>query len=139
MTKRGQGEIAEPVIGSAPVAQADHDTKDILADVALTVFHPSATSVEAGFFTWDIASGEVICDPVTFRMHGLADHLVTTMDTFLARVPDSDLAQVQEAMAAMVASAGTYQIEYRVLGEDGSLRWKRAAGSCQARTGGRPG
>src|SRR5579859_2037553 len=115
MTKRGQGEIAEPIIGSATSTPApvEPDAKDpgakdndIVADVALTVFHPSATSVEAGFFTWDIASGEVICDPVTFQMHGLRDHLVATMDTFLARVPESDLAQVREAMATMVASAG---------------------------------
>ncbi len=138
MTKRGQGEIAEPIVGSATPALKQPDTKDIVADVALTVFHASATSVEAGFFTWDIASGEVIGDPVTFRMHGLRDHLVATMDTFLARVPESDLAQVREAMASIVASAGTYQIEYRVRGEDGSLRSMEARGRIMPGPGGRP-
>jgi serine phosphatase RsbU (regulator of sigma subunit) len=139
MTKRGPGEIAKPVNGSATPAPADDDdTNDIVADVALTVFHPNATSVEAGFFTWDIDSGEVICDPVTFRMHGLKDHIVASMDTFLARVPDSDLAQVREAMAAMIASTGTYQIEYRVLGEDGSLRSMEARGRIMPGPDGRP-
>jgi len=138
MTKRGQREITEPIVGSERASPAALDAKDILADVALTVFHPNATSVEAGFFTWDIASGEVICDPVTFRMHGLKDHLVATMDTFLARVPDSDLAQVRAAMATMVASAGTYQIEYRVLGEDGSLRSMEARGRIMPGPDGRP-
>jgi len=138
MTKRGQGEIAEPIIGSATPAPEQPDTKDIVADVALTVFHPSATSVEAGFFTWDIASGEVICDPVTFRMHGLRDHLVASMDTFLARVPESDLPQVREAMDTMVATAGTYQVEYRVLGEDGSLRSMEARGRIMPGPDGRP-
>src|SRR5215472_9464077 len=138
MTQRGQREIAEPAVGSATQAADEHDAKDILADVALTVFHPSATSVEAGFFTWDIPSGEVICDPVTFRMHGLTDHLVATMDTFLSRVPESDLVQVREAMATMIASAGTYQIEYRVLGEDGSLRSMEARGRIMPGPDGQP-
>lgn len=111
---------------------------DIVADVALTVFHPSATSVEAGFFTWDIATGEVICDPVTFRMHGLSDGLVATMDNFLGRVPESDLGHVQEAMQSMVASAGTYQIEYRIRGEDGGLRWMEARGRVMPGPDGKP-
>jgi serine phosphatase RsbU (regulator of sigma subunit) len=109
-----------------------------MADVALTVFHPSATSVEAGFFTWDIASGEVICDPVTLRMHGLADGQFATMDMFLGRVPADDLAQVSEAMSKMVASVGTYQIEYRVLGEDGSLRSMEARGRIMPGSNGEP-
>jgi Stage II sporulation protein E (SpoIIE)/PAS fold len=138
MTKGGQGEITKLVIGPATPATVGHDAKDIVADVALTVFHPSATSVEAGFFTWDIASGEVICDPVTFQMHGLEDHLVASMDALLARVPDSDLAQVRAAMAAMIASEGTYQLEYRVLGKDGSLRSMEARGRIMPGPDGRP-
>ncbi len=128
MKPRGRSEVTEPVISAGAATTGDHNGADIVADVALTVFQPSATSVEAGFFTWDIGSGEVIGDPVTFRMHGLSDGLVATMDAFLARVPAADLAQVQAAMQAMVASAGTYQIEYRVLGEDGSLRSMEARG-----------
>ncbi len=123
MTQRGHSEVSEA---------------DIVADVALTVFHPSATIVDAGFFAWDIKSGEVICDPVTFRMHGLTDRLVATMDAFLSRVPEDDLIQVQEAMRTMIASAGTYQIEYRVLGEDGSLRSMEARGRIMPGPDGQP-
>jgi PAS domain S-box-containing protein len=128
MTDRGPGQFTAAVTGQGSQGQAGQPSTDIVADVALTVFHPSATSVEAGFFTWDISTGEVICDPVTFRMHGLSDGLTATMDTFLAQVPDSDLAQVREAMQVMLASVGTYQIEYRVRGEDGGLRWMEARG-----------
>ncbi|HET9895351.1 MAG TPA: SpoIIE family protein phosphatase [Streptosporangiaceae bacterium] len=138
MTNRGQGEATAAVPGLGPATRAVHNSPDIVADVALTVFHPSATSVEAGFFTWDISSGEVICDPVTFRMHGLSDGLVATMDTFLGRVPDSDLHQVREAMRTMVAAAGTYQIEYRIRAEDGGLRWMEARGRVMPGPDGRP-
>jgi serine phosphatase RsbU (regulator of sigma subunit) len=126
MTQRGPSDVTDPV--SSPEVQAGGDSTDIVADVALTVFHPSATSVDAGFFAWDIKSGEVTGDPVTFRMHGMPDRLAASMNTFLSRVPEADLLQVQEAMQTMVASAGTYQIEYRVRGEDGSLRSMEARG-----------
>jgi PAS domain S-box-containing protein len=147
MTQRGHSDVSDPVDVSDPgnfsepvtrAAAQETSAEDIVADVALTVFHPSATIVDAGFFAWDIISGEVICDPVTFRMHGLSDRLVATMDTFLSRVPEDDLLQVQEAMRTMVASAGTYQIEYRVRGEDGSLRSMEARGRIMPGPDGRP-
>jgi serine phosphatase RsbU (regulator of sigma subunit) len=138
MTQRGPSDVSAQVNGSGVRTKAGPDGADIVADVALTVFHPSATSVDAGFFTWDIKSGEVICDPVTFRMHGLKDHLVATMDTFLARVPDTDLPHVVEAMQSMIATVGTYQIEYRVRGEDGSLRSMEARGRLMPGPDGEP-
>src|ERR1700683_407873 len=134
MTQRGHSDVSGPDVSdpdvSDPVIGAGltSPSADIVGDVPLTVFHPSATIVDAGFFAWDITSGEVICDPVTFRMHGLSDRLVATMDAFLSRVPEDDLLHVHEAMRTMIASAGTYQIEYRVLGEDGSLRSMEARG-----------
>ncbi len=143
MTQRGHSDVTDLVTGSlsgevAGTGLTDEQTTDIVADIALTVFHPSATMVDAGFFAWDIASGEVICDPVTFRMHGLSDRLVATMDVFLSRVPADDLVQVQEAMRTMVASTGTYQIEYRVLGEDGGMRSMEARGRIMPGPDGHP-
>ncbi len=94
----------------------------------LVVFKPNATSVDAGFFTWEIETGEVICEPVTYRLHGLREDRSATMDTFLSRVPETDLPGVISAMKRMMASCDTYQIEYRVKGEDGSLRAMEARG-----------
>ncbi len=138
MTNRGQGEVTAAVPGFGRTTRAVRDSSDIVADVALTVFHPSATSVEAGFFTWDISSGEVICDPVTLRMHGLVRRAGRDHGHVPRRVPDSDLSQVQEAMRKMVATAGTYQIEYRVRGEDGGLRWMEARGRVMPGPDGEP-
>jgi serine phosphatase RsbU (regulator of sigma subunit)/PAS domain-containing protein len=69
-----------------------------------------------------------MCDPVTFEMHGLPPDTTTTIDAFLARVPEPDLPQLLEAMEAMTAASGTYQIEYRVTSADGSLRTMEARG-----------
>ena len=60
------------------------------------------------------------------------------MDTFLSRVPESDLPSVVEAMRQMIASCDTYQIEYRVLSADGSLRSMEARGRVVPDQHGRP-
>ncbi|HEX9065594.1 MAG TPA: SpoIIE family protein phosphatase [Streptosporangiaceae bacterium] len=101
-------------------------------------FHPTPTNVDAGFFTWDIVSGEVVCDPFTYRMHGLPEDPSATMDTFLSKVPEPDLPQLREAMERMVAAAGTYQLEYRVAGPDGGLRTMEVRGRVMPGPDGRP-
>src|SRR6266487_995515 len=102
------------------------------------VFQPNATSVNAGFFAWEVATGEVTCEPVTYRLHGLPEDTSATMDTFLSRVPPSDLPGVMEAMQKMVASCDTYQIEYRVMALDGTLRSMEARGRMLAGPDGHP-
>jgi serine phosphatase RsbU (regulator of sigma subunit) len=101
---------------------------DEVTEGAVTSFRPKSISVDVGFFNWDIATGEVVCDPVTFRMHGMPELQSASMDQFLARVPASDLPQVRAAMERMMAACGDYQIDYRVIGPDGSLRSMEARG-----------
>jgi serine phosphatase RsbU (regulator of sigma subunit) len=91
-------------------------------------FQPNATRVEAGFFGWDVATGKIVCEPGTYRLHGLPADGSATMDTFLSRVPAEDRDQVTEALRLMMGACGSYQFEYRVTGHDGTLRWMEARG-----------
>lgn len=91
-------------------------------------FQPNATRVEAGFFGWDVATGKIVCEPGTYRLHGLPADGSATMDTFLSRVPAEDRDHVTEALRLMMGACGSYQFEYRVTGHDGSLRWMEARG-----------
>ncbi len=100
--------------------------------------HPSVTSVSAGFFGWDMATGQIMCEEGTYRLHGLPDDGSATMDMFLARVPDADRDTVIEVMGQMMSSCGTYQVEYRVIGGDGSLRSMEARGHVVPGPDGRP-
>lgn len=132
-------------VGPAPGDgdQSGQDPRDTgavesLADWPMMVFRPNATSVNAGFFSWEIATGEVTCEPVTYRMHGLPEDSSAKMDTFLSRVPASDLPSVIDAMGKMVAACDTYQIEYRVKADDGNLRSMEARGRVLAGPDGRP-
>ncbi|HUJ07604.1 MAG TPA: SpoIIE family protein phosphatase [Streptosporangiaceae bacterium] len=132
---------AEVVAGARPRTenpQTGGHQPDALGDGARIGFHPKSISVDAGFFTWDIPSDEVVCDPIIHRMHGLPDDVPTTMDTFLSKVPRDELGQVRQAMAGMLAASGTYQLEYRIEAPDGALRSMEARGRIIAGPDGQP-
>ena len=120
MTQPGEV-VARGQHAGDPVATGNGSSAT-LRDRTWSAFHPSSTTVDAGLFTLEIPSGEVTCDPVTYQMHGLPEDSAGTMDMFLSRVPDSDLPQLREAIDRMLASTGSYQLEYRVRSADGQLR-----------------
>jgi serine phosphatase RsbU (regulator of sigma subunit) len=132
-------EVIAHVPASRQPAPAGNGSPATLRDRGSPAFRPNSASVDAGFFTWDITSGEVMCDPVTYQMHGLPQASSATIDTFLSRVPESDLPQLLEAMERMTAQNGTYQLEYRILSPDGSLRTMEARGRIMPGDDGRPG
>lgn len=127
--------VAPSVPGGLPAGNGSPET---LRERGWTAFQPTTTTVDAGFFTWELDTGELICDPVNYRMHGLPEDPSATIDDFLARVPETDMPSLREAMEQMVASAGTYQIEYRVRLPDGSLRTMEARGRVLAGPDGVP-
>jgi serine phosphatase RsbU (regulator of sigma subunit) len=110
-----------------------------LRDRGSQAFRPTSTSVDAGFFSWDITTGEVTGDPAAYRMHGLSPDSDATLDTFLSMVPESDLPQLLEAMEQMTAANGTYQIEYRIKSANGALRTMEARGRILPGEDGQPG
>ncbi len=118
--------------------EAGPDHAESLEDAPGIVFRPNATSVSAGFFTWEMGTGEVICEPATYHLHGMPEDPSATMETFLSRVPESDLAGVIEAMQQMMAACDTYQLEYRVKADDGTLRSMEARGRVLPGPDGRP-
>ena len=129
-------EVLTPVTGGSQ-ADRDRDAAHSGED-DIAVFHPSLVTADVGFFSWDIATGEVFCDPETYRMHGLPQAPSASMDAFLARVPPSDIEHVRAAMRRMLSATGTYQIEYRVKGADGGLRSMEARGRILPGPDGRP-
>ncbi|NWF29642.1 SpoIIE family protein phosphatase [Streptomyces sp. PKU-EA00015] len=91
-------------------------------------FQASASSVEAGFFCWEIATGEVSCDPLTLALHGMPENGPSDILSFLAAVHEGDLANVRDALGLIAESCGNYQIEYRVTSDEGRHRSLEARG-----------
>ncbi len=132
------GDTAARLRSQQPHVSAGAAAPHALLTAAGGAFHPSSVSADIGFFSWDIASGSVVCDPVTYGTRGLTEDPAATMDTFLSRVPPADLGPVLSAIRQMTAASGAYQIEYRVAGPDGSLRSMEARGRIVAGPDGRP-
>jgi hypothetical protein len=132
------GEIAAATWQANQAAAAGNGAAHMLSEGTDALMLPHSSAVETGFFTWEFTSGQVICDTVTYRMHGLPEDTSATMDMLLAKVPDSELASVRSVIERMMASAGNYQIEYRILGEDGNLRSMEARGRVVPGPDGRP-
>ncbi len=102
------------------------------------VFSPSVTPVEAGFFSWDMATGEVTFENGLHALHGLTAEGPATIAELLDRVPDEDAASLISAMREMMAACGTYQVEYQVLDTEGTLRSMEARGRVLPGPDGRP-
>jgi serine phosphatase RsbU (regulator of sigma subunit) len=129
--------VPRVVSAGDPRANGD-EPSGTLRDRGWSHFRPTSAAIDAGLFTWDIASGEVECDALTYRLHGLPEDPSATLETFLSRVPESDLPQVLEAIERMTASIGSHQIEYRVRGPGGDLRTLEARGRILPGDDGRP-
>ncbi|HEY2519492.1 MAG TPA: SpoIIE family protein phosphatase [Streptosporangiaceae bacterium] len=102
------------------------------------VFRPSVSPVEAGFFSWDMASGEVTFEDGLHALHGLPGDGPATIADLLDRVPDEDGVSLVAAMREMMAACGTYQVEYQVLDTEGTLRSMEARGRVVPGPDGRP-
>lgn len=101
-------------------------------------FQASASMVQAGFFCWEIATGEISCDPLTLALHGMPEHGPSDITDFLAAVHESDLADVRDALGLIAKSCGNYQIEYRVTSGDGRHRSLEARGRVLPGADGQP-
>jgi serine phosphatase RsbU (regulator of sigma subunit) len=102
------------------------------------VFSPRVSPVEAGFFSWDMATGEVTFEAGLPALHGLTGEGPATIAELLDRVPDEDGASLIRAMREMMAACGTYQVEYQVLDTEGTLRSMEARGRVLPGPDGRP-
>ncbi|SEE22132.1 Serine phosphatase RsbU, regulator of sigma subunit [Streptomyces sp. 2231.1] len=91
-------------------------------------FQASASIVQAGFYSWEIATGEVSCDPLTLALHGMPESGPSDISSFLAAVHEADLADVRDGLGLIAKSCGNYQIEYRVTSDDGRHRSLEARG-----------
>jgi hypothetical protein len=101
-------------------------------------FVPSGVNASAGFFTWHLETGDVVCDEQTFRLHGLPADTEPQFDRLLSRVPAEDVERLLRTLDPLLAKVGDYILEYRVRWPGGELHTLETRGRVVAGPDGRP-
>ncbi|MBS2961588.1 SpoIIE family protein phosphatase [Actinocrinis puniceicyclus] len=114
------------------------DAQRALAAWAHPGFAPSGFNASTGFYNWELATGAVVCDEQTFRLHGLAPDAEPQFETFLGQVPPQDLNELLSALQPLLSAAGDYVLEYRVLWPDGAVHTLETRGRVVPGPDGRP-
>ncbi|HXH78847.1 SpoIIE family protein phosphatase [Nocardioides sp.] len=97
-------------------------------------------AAEVGSFDWDLRSGALHWDRRLRVVLGFdPDQDETThIDTLIEFIDPQDRAQVDDAIAAAVASCGNYRTDYRIQLASGETRWIAARGRVFAGPEGKP-
>lgn len=119
--------------------QPDACDKDAKARELAFTLELAVEAARAFVFEWNIKEDKV------HRRGGLPGPLPATapegdpLDTFLARVHPEDLPRMQAVIEQSLASPGQrYELNYRVIREDGSVAWLNEAGQADAGDDGTP-
>ena len=92
-----------------------------------------------GSWDWDIVSGRVTWSKETFRLFGgERGVLVPSHDGFLALIDPEDRAKVARAIDDALDGKERYDLDFRVLRPDNSMRWVHACGEVSRDETGRP-
>ena len=98
-----------------------------------------ADLAQVGYWHWEIAADRLEWSPLCKQLFGLPPEEPMTYARFLAALHPEDRALADHAVRACLEGAGQtlYDIEYRCLWPDGTVRWIHAKGNA-AFTDGKP-
>jgi PAS domain S-box-containing protein len=93
-----------------------------------------------GTWDWNVHTGGLAWDSRQCELFGVeparGPHL--SAQDFLQRVHPDDLARVERAMDAALAAQRKYEVEFRVIGDDGRERWLAGKGDAVRGADGQP-
>src|SRR5260370_41922762 len=85
-------------------------------------------AAQLGMWDSDRRTGQSVMSAIAARLLGLPAGGLGNAGRFLAAVRPDDRASVQQAISAAIAQRSQYEVEYRVMWPDGSVRWMEARG-----------
>ena len=129
-------DAADPVVGalaverdisvSKGIERSLGETRDELADAHAFLDKAERLS-QTG--TWTLRFGAewtMVCSPESYRVLGVEDNPVMSVDVFFSFVHPDDRDHVSAAMAEALSEHRTYETEYRMVCTDQSIRWVHA-------------
>ena len=78
---------------------------------------------KVGSWEWDVVTGEIIWSAELCRLLGVPVDATPSYDTFIMRVHPDDQALVASSVRQAIAEGTPFARDYRLLLDDGSIRW----------------
>ena len=145
------------VYDAGPFAWTEHDV-DVLSELSATVaaelersalateLESSTVRLDLGFaaadigsFDWNLTTDALHWDDRLNELFGYTrDTFDEHIDSFSKRVHPDDRPRVEAAIARAVNGCGEYEAHYRVVHDDGAIRWVSARGRVLCDPDGRP-
>ena len=125
-----------PCAGDRMLAVVQDVTARRLAEAALTesrARYARATAAGGvGVWDWDLETNEIYVDPLLKAILGYEDHEIANhLDDWSKLVHPADAPVVTDRVRAYLGGqSAQYEMEYRMLHRDGSVRWFLARGSA---------
>jgi PAS domain S-box-containing protein len=96
-------------------------------------------SAEIGTYDWDIPTGRIYWDERTHDIFGLErDTFAGSYDAFARIVHEDDVERVQQAVSESLARSDDFEIDYRIVWPDGSVRHVTARAAVLRTSEGQP-
>jgi PAS domain S-box-containing protein len=99
------------------------------------------TAAELGMWSWDVQADHLIADRNLAFFFGIDERAAAegmSAEPYILRVHPDDQPLMRERLADALAQGGTYAVEYRVLGADGTERWVASRGRAKLDAHGKP-
>ena len=105
--------------------------------IGLTVLVHELDRANIAYWNWDLLSDEIYLSASYRRLLGIGKEAPLSYDRFLAAVHPQDRQYVHDAVQACLLSKSDqeYEIEYRVLLTDDTIRWIHGKGSTTVAAG----
>lgn len=116
------GETTDRVLAERHRAEADRRL-----DLALS----AGNSI--GVWDWDVTNDLVTSDMRFAALYGVDPAIASKgapISEFFSGIHPEDIDRVQQEVGRTIATNGRFKSEYRILGNDGTIRWVSAQGSC---------
>jgi signal transduction histidine kinase len=123
--------VADALQDVAALAQALED-RDQRLEIVLAA---SGT----GTWEWDMVTGELVWSDAIYEQHGIDPASgPPTYEAYLESIHPDDRARFRDAVAEAIEQGGNFDVEFRIVWPDGSIRWTRGSGRAFRDPTGRP-